>query len=133
MTYSPTCPASITVCIENVHIYALNTLKKTSYGYITELSSVLFRKCTCAADMKVLVVLYITTLAASAPLALEEEWQQWKQEHGKSYTNEVEESMRRAVWFRTYNFIQEYNNEAGNSHQLGLNAFADMVRYSVVF
>lgn len=86
----------------------------------------------CVADMKVLVMLYLTTLAASAPLALEEEWQQWKQEHGKSYTNEVEESMRRAVWFRTYNLIQEYN-EAGNSHQLGLNAFADMVRFSVVF
>lgn len=81
--------------------------------------------------MKVFVVLYLTILAASALLALEEEWQQWKQEHSKSYTNEVEESMRRAVWFRTYNFIKEYNNEADNSYQLGQNAFADMVRFSV--
>lgn len=78
--------------------------------------------------MKICLILCLATLAISAPLTLEKEWQHWKQQHGKSYSNAVEESMRRAVWFRTYYHIQEHNIAASNSYQLGLNAFADMVR-----
>lgn len=78
--------------------------------------------------MKVLIVLCLATLAVSAPLALEEQWQKWKQEHGKSYSNEVEESMRRAVWFRAYHYIQEHNSQSSNTFQLALNALSDMVR-----
>lgn len=78
-------------------------------------------------------MLCMATFTASAQLALEEEWQQWKLQHSKSYASEVEESMRRAVWFRTYHQIQQYNNKAGNLYQLGLNALADMVRLSVIF
>ena len=80
--------------------------------------------------MRFCLILCLATAAIAAPLALEEEWQQWKQQHGKSYSNEVEESMRRAVWFRTYHHIQQHNNAASDLYQLGLNAFADMVRIS---
>ena len=81
-------------------------------------------------SMKVCLILCLATVAISAPLALEEEWQQWKQQHGKSYSNEVEESMRRVVWFRTFHHIQEHNNDASNLYQLGLNSLADMVSLS---
>lgn len=83
--------------------------------------------------MKVCLVLCLATVAISAPLALEEEWYQWKQQHGKSYSTEVEESMRRAVWFRTFHHIQQHNNAASNLYQLGLNSFADMVRMPFLY
>jgi C1A family cysteine protease len=76
--------------------------------------------------MKVFIVLCLATLALSAPLALEEQWQKWKLQHGKSYSNDVEESMRRAVWFRSYHYIQEHNSQTSNSFQLALNSLSDM-------
>ena len=77
--------------------------------------------------MKLCLVLYLATIALSAPFALEEEWQQWKKQHGKSYPNEVEESVRRAVWFRTYHYTKEHNRINTHSFNLGLNKFSDMV------
>lgn len=77
--------------------------------------------------MQLCVLLCLATLAASSPLALEEEWQQWKQQHGKTYSSEVEESVRRAVWFRTFHHIQEHNR-GSHPYELGLNEFADIVR-----
>ena len=77
--------------------------------------------------MKLCVILCLATLAASSPLALEEEWQQWKQQHGKTYLSEVEESVRRAVWFRTFHHIQEHNS-GSPPYKIGLNKFADIVR-----
>ena len=75
-------------------------------------------------------MLCLATLAMSAPLGLEEEWQQWKLQHSKSYADEVEESMRRAVWFRAYHLIKEHNSQRTNSYHLSLNAFSDMVKTS---
>lgn len=79
------------------------------------------------ATMRLCSILCLATLAVSAPLAVEEKWQQWKQQHGKIYPNEVEESMRRAVWFRTYHYIHEHNTAGSHSYQLGVNRFADTV------
>ena len=76
--------------------------------------------------MKLYIILYLATLAVSAPLELEEEWEHWKNQHGKTYSDEIEESVRRAVWFRTFYHIQEHNS-AGHPYKLGLNKFADMV------
>ena len=76
--------------------------------------------------MKLCIFLCLATLAMSAPLALDEEWKQWKSQHSKNYSDEIEESVRRAVWFRTFNHINEHSN-SGHSYKLGLNKFADMV------
>ena len=76
--------------------------------------------------MKFCIVLCLATVALSAPLALEEEWYKWKQQHGKAYSDDVEESVRRAVWFRTFHHIQEHN-EGSHPYKLGLNKFADIV------
>ena len=76
--------------------------------------------------MKVSIILCLATLALSARLELEEEWQEWKQQHSKTYSNDVEESVRHAVWFRTFHHIQEHN-KGNHTYKLGLNKFADMV------
>ena len=74
------------------------------------------------------VLSLLVTLTTSSDLAAEEEWQQWKKFHGKSYADEIEESTRKDVWSLTYQHIQEHNNAGDSSYQLGLNRFADMVR-----
>lgn len=76
--------------------------------------------------MKLCIVLCLATVALSTPLALKEEWQQWKEQHGKTYSDDVEESVRHAVWFRTFHHIQEHN-KGSHPYKLGLNKFADMV------
>ena len=78
-----------------------------------------------------LVLCLFVTLTASSDLAVEEEWHQWKELHGKSYADEIEESMRRSVWSLAYHHIQEHNSASDHSYQLGLNRFADMVRIYV--
>ena len=60
-------------------------------------------------------------------MVIEEEWQKWKSEHGKSYADDVEESIRRAVWFRTYYHVKDHNSAAENMYELGLNSLADLV------
>lgn len=77
--------------------------------------------------MKLCLIVCLATISLSSPLALHEEWQQWKQQHAKTYANDVEESVRRAVWFRAYHNIEEHNNAKSNLYHLGLNRFADMV------
>ena len=77
--------------------------------------------------MKFFLVLSLVGLALSAPFAQEKDWQQWKRRHGKKYVNEVEESIRRAVWFRTFKHIEEHNKDDAYSYSLGLNKFSDMV------
>ena len=78
-------------------------------------------------NMKFFLVLSLVGLALSAPFAQEKDWQQWKRRHGKKYVNEVEESIRRAVWFRTFKHIEEHNKDDAYSYSLGLNKFSDMV------
>ena len=75
--------------------------------------------------MKFLLLLSLAGLALSSPL--EKNWQQWKSKHGKKYVNEVEESIRRAVWFRTFKHIEDHNRDHTNTYHLGLNKFSDMV------
>ncbi|CAI8041681.1 Cathepsin L [Geodia barretti] len=58
------------------------------------------------------------------------EWEAWKREHGKSYTDDLEESLRHAIWFQNYHHIEEHNKK--ESFQLGLNEFADLTREQFV-
>lgn len=62
---------------------------------------------------------------------MEKEWQQWKKQHGKHYADEVEESVRRAVWFRTYYHTQAHNQADIHPYTLGMNRFSDMVSVCV--
>ena len=75
--------------------------------------------------MKVLLLLALATLG-TASLQLKNEWEAWKREHGKSYADDMEESLRHAIWFQNYHYIEEHNKK--ESFQLGLNKFADLVQ-----
>lgn len=70
-------------------------------------------------------LLFFSLAMVALSLPLEMEWDQWKQFHGKIYT-EDDEPIHKAVWFKNYRHIQEHNSQ-GHSFKLGLNEFADMV------
>ena len=74
--------------------------------------------------MKIILLLSIVALA-SANLQLKNEWEAWKREHGKAYADELEESLRHAIWFQNYHFIDGHNKR--ESFKLSLNEFADLV------
>lgn len=79
--------------------------------------------------MKVFFLLSIVALATSLPL--KEEWEDWKREHGKQYADDLEESIRHAIWFQSYHHIQEHNKRE-DAFKLGLNEFSDLVRTSAL-
>lgn len=54
-------------------------------------------------------------------------WSSWKQQHQKSYTNDIEEEMRRDIWNSNYKLIQQHNN-LNHTYTLALNHLADLVR-----
>ena len=62
---------------------------------------------------------------AAATLQLKNEWEVWKRENGKSYADDLEESLRHAIWFQNYHYIHEHNKKEPFS--LGLNEFSDLV------
>ena len=75
--------------------------------------------------MKILFFLALAALS-SANLQLKDEWEDWKREHGKSYADDLEESLRHAIWFQNYHYIEAHNTK--ESFKMGLNGFADLVR-----
>lgn len=74
--------------------------------------------------MKILFFLGIIVVA-SATLQMKSEWEIWKRENGKSYADDLEESLRHAIWFQNYHYVQEHNSR--ESFFLGLNEFSDLV------
>ena len=71
----------------------------------------------------VLIALSIFTVVLSMPL--EVEWNQWRQLHGKIYSDEDEQKSK-MTWLENYQYIQKHNSE-NHQFKLGLNEFADMV------
>lgn len=78
---------------------------------------------------RVSLVFSLAILTLSNSLPTEDEWQEWKRQHEKHYSSDVEESQRKAVWFRANNLVQEHNNGGSSPYQLRINKFADMVNH----
>ena len=78
--------------------------------------------------MRLLVVLGLCcSVAVSHSDTLEKQWQKWKLEHGKIYTDLADEQARKDLWLQNYYQIVRHNqNEKSNFH-LGLNYFSDLV------
>lgn len=80
--------------------------------------------------MKVLVVIVsLVSVSVAAPrFQLGEEWQLWKNQHGKSYLSDLEELERHVIWQSNKKYIDAHNQ---NAHILGftlkMNHFGDMV------
>merc|ERR1719318_572752 len=70
------------------------------------------------------------SLANPAQLTFEEEWASFKTQHGKQYTGEGEESLRKKIYQDSKKMIEQHNAEhAAGKHTftLGINQFSDML------
>ncbi|XP_078410863.1 testin-2-like [Cetorhinus maximus] len=78
-----------------------------------------------------LVVTYILTvisMASTNPI-IDEEWESWKQEYGKSYPSLEEDQARREIWLDNLEKIEAHNAQyrQGNSmYQMAMNGFGDL-------
>ena len=83
--------------------------------------------------MKLLVLLSAITLAAAAAkYEFREEWNLWKAQHGKSYSEEREELEKHIVWLSNRAYIEHHNANAKIfGFTLAMNQFGDMVRADI--
>ena len=58
--------------------------------------------------------------------SVNEKWQAWKQEHGKLFSTEQEETQRMEIWMNNLAAIQEHNRH-NHSFTLAMNHFGDLV------
>ena len=79
--------------------------------------------------MKLLVLLSVIALAAAAAkFEFLEEWETWKEQHGKGYQSEREELERHLIWLSTKKYIDQHNaNSDIFGYTLAINHFADLV------
>uniref|UniRef100_W5KSA4 Cathepsin L.1 n=1 Tax=Astyanax mexicanus TaxID=7994 RepID=W5KSA4_ASTMX len=77
-----------------------------------------------------LAVAALVVVVGAASVSMEDqEFESWKQEHGKSYSSEEEESQRKMSWLTSRNLVLEHNKLADQgleSYTLEMNEFADM-------
>ena len=64
-------------------------------------------------------------LASSAYANFDNEWNEWKEEHGKIYDTIVEYAQRKEIFVENIKYILQHNMEYHN-FTLGLNQFADL-------
>ncbi|XP_041061437.1 testin-2-like [Carcharodon carcharias] len=78
-----------------------------------------------------LVVTYILTvisMASTNPI-IDEEWESWKQEYGKSYPSLEEDQARKEIWLDNLEKIEAHNAQYrhGNSmYEMAMNRFGDL-------
>ncbi|XP_068616505.1 cathepsin S, ortholog 2, tandem duplicate 2 [Brachionichthys hirsutus] len=83
-------------------------------------------------------VLLLATLCAAAAAAaamfdsgLDAHWGMWKQKYGRKYQNQVEDSVRRALWEENLRLIAVHNLEASmglHSYDVAMNHLGDLKR-----
>jgi len=80
-------------------------------------------------NMKVLVLLSVAALAAAAAkFEFLEEWEAWKEQHGKGYQSERDELERHLIWLSNKKYIDQHNaNSDSFGFTLAMNHFADLV------
>uniref|UniRef100_A0A8C9RDU9 Cathepsin K-like n=1 Tax=Scleropages formosus TaxID=113540 RepID=A0A8C9RDU9_SCLFO len=88
--------------------------------------------------MHVLQILCLTVIVAlcqaSPDTTLNDQWELWKSQHEKMYTEQREEAHRRLVWEKNLRLIEKHNREASlglHSFTMGLNHFADKTEEEV--
>merc|ERR1712002_324001 len=77
---------------------------------------------------KTLAILAVTLLSAEAGRDLDEQWQAFKTQYAKEYTEEVELA-RRAVWEDNYHFMEEHNaayKKGLKTYEVGENEYNDL-------
>ncbi len=62
---------------------------------------------------------------------LDGHWELFKVKHGKTYSSDEEEGVRRLKWERNVKLIEKHNREADagkHTYRLGMNKYGDMVK-----
>ena len=79
--------------------------------------------------MKCVVVLLVALAAAAVSgFQYTEEWEAWKEEHGKVYESDEIEQRRYAIWESNMKYVNEHNARADESgFTVEINEFADLV------
>ncbi|XP_028911912.1 cathepsin S [Ornithorhynchus anatinus] len=90
--------------------------------------------------MKQLVWLFLTWASAQGFLqqdsSLDTHWDLWKKTHGKHYSQENEETVRRLIWEKNLRLVMLHNLEHSlglHSYDLGMNHLGDMTSEEVAF
>ncbi|CAF3862364.1 unnamed protein product [Adineta steineri] len=83
-----------------------------------------------------ILVLIAFTLSSTCArdIILNRQWNLWKNQFNKSYTN-VEERLRRMIWEKNLKLVEEHNLRADlglHSYRLGMNQFADLANEEFV-
>jgi len=78
--------------------------------------------------MKLVVLLLLAVVAtANAKFQFTEEWELWKKDHGKEYSSDEEELLRRIVWEANKNYVDNHNEHAHVfGYTVAMNQFADL-------
>ena len=70
----------------------------------------------------------VALAAAAAKFEFLEEWEMWKEQHGKGYQSEREELERHLVWLSNKKYIDQHNVNADFfGFTLAMNHFGDLV------
>ncbi|XP_030829336.1 cathepsin L1 [Strongylocentrotus purpuratus] len=83
--------------------------------------------------MKYLSVLLVAACVVSSLsmsfIDFDDDWNQWKNEHGKRYLSDEEEASRRLIWQKNLDIVIKHNLKYDLGHftyDLGMNQFADL-------
>ena len=84
-------------------------------------------------EMKSIIVLIFACLSVALSFEFVEEWHRWKGQHQKSYTSELEELERHAIWSSNKKYIEEHNARSDIfGYTLAMNSLGDLVRSVLV-
>ena len=79
-------------------------------------------------EMKSIIVLIFACLSGALSFEFVEEWHLWKGQHQKSYTSELEELERHAIWSSNKKYIEEHNARSDIfGYTLAMNSLGDLV------
>ena len=78
--------------------------------------------------MKFIIFWSLASLLVTFSHASVEEWHLWKGQHQKSYTSELEELERHAIWSSNKKYIEEHNARSDLfGYTLAMNSLGDLV------
>lgn len=83
--------------------------------------------CLGTVAVHLLVFLVLCSAFIVHASTVHKEWEQWKLQYGKNYSNTVEEQARKGVWIRNYHRIS-WHNQQQKSFSIAPNQFADLVK-----
>ena len=72
------------------------------------------------------LLLFVGIVSTCNALSIEDQWEQWKERHAKTYLNGKEEFQKKIVWAKNADFIEDFNKEE-HSYSLAMNHFTDVV------